>query len=212
MGNFDFYCKICGLPFRPIDGRETETNWLNNATLLGFGENIDLESRENSGNFYLKNTISTKLIKKFKTLEAIDEDNTISVFTILDKNKKCSLCHKACEHRRDASKVKKDLSKMKSFHAQYFEDEEFLENDALLYLLEEPKQIVTKTPTPPSSPEVKMVKKVKKVSKKKKDMKQKTIEDLSVKNLHEICDKLSIRKAKIKADIVGDIRDFICSR
>lgn len=174
-GDFDLYCKVCGLPFRPIENREDKTLWLNDALLNCSDEILSLKSLESSGSFEINDkTPSKKIMKKLLDNDCLWKDNTVSPYNLLEKHpRSCFLCHSACKYRNDAEKVKKDLNKVKKFQEQYFNDPEFLEKQALNYLLIRP---ATSTPHP------------KKVS----------IESLTVQRLHDVCDIIGIKKGKLK--------------
>jgi hypothetical protein len=193
-GDSDQYCTICGLPFRKIEDHEKTTTWLLNAHLKGFGETATLISKEDYGEFELKGKLPHLLKQKLSETECLDNDK-IFPFGLLEKYKDCYLCH-----RNDMTKVKKDRAYLEEFQEQWFDDEGFLANQSLRYLLNEPKS--TKPPKKETLPQ-----KVKKSPKKSQNDKKPSIEKITIKNLHDICDKLGIEKRRL---IINDIKSFVC--
>ncbi len=204
-GDFDLYCKVCGLPFRPIEEKEEETQWLNDTVLTCSGQTLLLKSLETSGQFEINQTNpSKKILNKLKANDCLEDDNKILPYALLEKHPRaCFLCHSACENRKDAGKVKKDLKMVQIFQEQIFNDPEFLEKESLHYLLKKPGM---KSPVQGSSKKS-VVKELEKPVKESK----KPLEKLTVKNLHDVCETLGIKKAKSKTSVIKDIKEFVCS-
>ena len=264
MGADIHYCQVCGLPFRHIAKFLGKTKWLNNAVLKYNGERVLLEANGEYAQFKVKEGM---LPEGLKTLVKIEGGDRISLAALdLEHDKKgIVLCHAACEHRGDKAKVKVDVRQVWKYQeGQYFDDGEFVKNNALKYLMTEPKPsgiisrphaavgmaykprpilprdpkpaspptpIVIKPPTPPKvatppaavniierlvqpllgTPKAK-IKKPRKKNKKTTVVveKPKTLDSLTVKELHKICDTLHVKKPKVKAAILKEIRDFVC--
>lgn len=184
------FCDVCGLPFRPITGLESKTRWLNDAVMKAYGERVAMRSLEDYGHFVPRGPLPPMTKNFLEENENIKKDGTIAVFELLDENRG-ALCHEACEHRKDAARAKRDLGKVKRYQGQFLNDEGFLENENLRYLLSKPgKQ--PKAAKAPSAP--------------------KALERMTAKELNEVCEKLGTKRGKVKADTIKAIRDFVCPK
>lgn len=166
-GSFDTYCDICGLPFRQIDRNLVKTKWLIKGILRLSDENVPVTSHKDHGKFELRGTSKNKLPK------------TIYIHDILEKFPQTEICHRACLHRKDMKTVLSDLKKVKEYQSQFFEDEEFVKDTKLKYLMTKPEE-------------------------------EKSIQALSIKELHDVCEKLGVKKGSSKAELIENIKKFVC--
>jgi len=227
-GSFDLYCDICGLPFRPIDENERKTEWLNDAVLDvkldGVHERVFLRSKEDQGIFIPKTSLPPKIKSYLVENNMYDRaHNEIEAHEIREHG---LLCHEACEHRKDKKKVQQDLQRIYQLQRTHFEDIEYIDDEGPLhYLMDKPTPKPSTTKPKPTSLKPDTITKAKAASPKPTTTKAKpkktaaqrapptpSFDKLTVKDLHGICEKLQIKKSKVKSQIQDDIRRFVCNK
>lgn len=162
MGGFDLFCNICELPFEPFHNPtyKQKTKWLNYAICEyskdGIMYKIPVKNYDGYGKFEIIGDLPEALkndeyfMKEFiKDEEILIEQNgkyflkkitallTHYVLLTPDMSYVGDMYHSACANRKD----KDNLIPLKEFTQQWFDQDGFLKDKDLLWLLNEPEQI-----------------------------------------------------------------------
>ena len=225
-GGFDFYCTVCGLPFREIENARA-TSWLENAVLTFKHYAIKLHSQGDHGAFDVVDANTPiEILNMFKKHDAYSTDKkgvtTWYIFDVLENQHGTACIHEDCHHRQDAQKVANDLVRVQQYQEQYFNDEAFLSDAKLHYLLIKPSKASKASKDSGNA----KASKASKASKDKTVKANKTVKTLkpkeqkmdaivpftkfTVKQLSDVCDILKVKKGSAKSNTIANIRTFVC--
>lgn len=228
---FDEYCDMCGLPFieleledgssKPLPG----TKWLKDAILEFEGKRIHLvhngcEEFELRGGDRFPEEVAEY---------CVGLEGGLYSPTLRSEFPEARLYHENCIDRPDKDRVLALLPKIKrEYQDQYFDVEAFLEDgDAVTWLAKNPKPSKKPAPPPqkpagPARPMSWPLPPAKAPAKKpaappspppavdKKQQAPAALSDLTVAQLLDVSAALRVKKARVKADIIKNIRDFVC--
>lgn len=145
MGVFDLYCRTCGLPFTPFYNEKwtDKTKWLDHAAVKYKNHIVYLNSYDSYGRFEIEKIPNA--LKEDKEFQANKENGKLDVEFANNK-----IWHQACVRRADKEK----LVNVGKYQLQEFDQESFLKNKKLLWMLEMPSQKprhnnTIKAPSPP---------------------------------------------------------------